>query len=154
MSNDSNFSIFVIFFNSLLKIDTSLRIKKYSGIFKISHFSKYQKLDIDEDGKDEIILPGQNANQFVISRYNSNYPVYFSLKEDFKCPVFSINKSNKSITELFLDTEEYSYYFSCKISLVHKYWYVMYLIVSMLIYLLFYIAIRVKELSKLKVESI
>ncbi len=137
----------------VFKIDTSLNIKKHYSLPKISSPSHFQKLDIDENGKDEYIFTGQNSNQFVITRHDFNHPVSVSLADNFKFPLFSLKKSNQSSSELFLDTEEYSYYFSYGKSLAYKYWYFLLIINAMFIYLFFYITTKVKEYRKLKISN-
>ena len=138
----------------VFKIDTSLNIKKHSRLPKISSPYHFQKLDIDENGKEELIFLGQNFNQFVITRHDFKHSVSVSLADNLNSPLFSVKKSNQSTPELFLDTDEYSYYFSYGKSIAYKYWYFLFIINAMFIYLIFYVTTKVKEYRKLKIRDI
>lgn len=137
----------------VFKIDTSLNIKKHASVPNISSLSYLQKFDIDGDGKEEFIFHGQNKNQFVIARHDFKHSVSVSLADNLKHPLFSVKKSNQSTSELFLDTDEYSYYFSYRKSLIYNYWYLLLIINTLFIYLIFYMINKIKEYKKLKIRD-
>ena len=136
----------------LFSVDTSLNIKKYSPVSPVSVLN-YQILDLDNDGKKETLFTGKENDRFVVIRSDDRGALEFVLPHEIKDPLFSVVKNGGRSQKFFLNTTNYSYFFSYNRRFLYRYWFFIYFLLSAGVYLILFMLEKVREYKRLKVAD-
>ncbi len=136
----------------VFSVDTALMIRGLPSIPPVSVFN-YQLLDLDNDGKKEILFKCRNTDRFVVMRSDHKAVLEYSLSHEMKKSVFSIIENGVKPPRLFLSTDKSSYIFSYDKRFLYRYWFFVYFLLFSGVYLIFFIIEKVREYQRLKVAD-
>ena len=136
------------------KIDHSLQSKKVKEIEIQSNAYVIHKKDIDNDGKEELLIPGKNIGEIIIYQNDFTHPFRLFLKERASANQFSIVLRGDADPHISVCTAKHHYIFQIKRSrlFIYRHW----LLIPVLLFAWFILFIikKIKDYQRLKIENI
>lgn len=108
----------------------------------------YKSLDINDDGKNEIIAFDLEGNMIIVDR-NLKHPVYYNLQISGDPKLFTIH-TDQSPTELFANYKNQVWYFTYKFNHMYYWQYPIYVIIFIVILLL---NLAIRKMQNIQLEK-
>lgn len=139
--------------NVLMSTDSTLKFTKIKKFENIDP-AIIKKRDIDLDGEKEIILRKKDLSGIIIYRKDFSNPVELNLGNCKGAYYLSIIKKNGKPQALVFDTNLFAFRFKYELSFLHKYKYVVFVLILFCVQLIYFLIIKIKKYQKLKSQNI
>ncbi len=139
--------------NVIVSVDSTLQFTKIKKMENIDP-TIINKRDIDLDGEKERILRKKDLSGIMIYRKDFSNPVELNLGEGNGAYYLSIIKENGKPQALVLDTNHFAFRYKYELSFLHRYKYIVFILIFLSILLIYYVVLKIKKYQKLKNENI
>ena len=139
--------------DSVMSVDSMLNIRFVKKFHNISKANFVAKKDIDDDGEKEFIFRGSGQDNLKIFRNDFSGPVTLQLNTELTPYLFSVIHTKNENPVISISNDNSIYFFEYKMTALHRYGYLLFVPILLILLLFNYIIHEVREYRRLQIDN-